>query len=58
VVGLVLARFSKESAARYLRQRGVSPEDDPYAGLHIKDPDGINVQIFYQRRLAEAQPRQ
>src|SRR5215813_11828527 len=44
-------RFSKESATRYLRQRGANVEDDPYAGLHIKDPDGINVQIFYQRRL-------
>src|SRR5437588_4519881 len=44
-------RFSKEAAARYVRQRGASPEDDPYAGLHIKDPDEINVQIFYQRRL-------
>ena len=44
-------RFSKEAAVRYVRQRGASPEDDPYAGLHIKDPDGINVQIFYQRRL-------
>jgi glyoxylase I family protein len=41
--------FSKESAARYLTQRGVTPLDDPYAGLHVKDPDGINVQIFYQR---------
>ena len=50
-------RFSKESAARYLRQHGASPEDDPYAGLHIKDPDGINVQIFNQRRLAESQSR-
>ena len=49
-------RFSKDSAARYVRQRGASPEDDPYAGLHVKDPDGINVQIFYQRRL-EAQSR-
>src|SRR5881397_4426688 len=44
-------RFSKEAAARYVKQRGATPEDDPYAGLHIKDPDGINVQIFYQRRL-------
>ena len=44
-------RFNKEAAVRYVRQRGASPEDDPYAGLHIKDPDGINVQIFYQRRL-------
>jgi catechol 2,3-dioxygenase-like lactoylglutathione lyase family enzyme len=42
-------QFSKESAARYLRQRGAVPLDDPYAGLHVKDPDGINVQIFYQR---------
>ena len=50
-------RFNKESAARYVRQRGASPEDDPYAGLHIKDPDGINVQIFSQRRLAETQSR-
>jgi catechol 2,3-dioxygenase-like lactoylglutathione lyase family enzyme len=50
--------FSKEAAARYLRQHGATPEDDPYAGLHVKDPDGINVQIFYQRRLTgEGQSR-
>ena len=42
-------RFTKESAARYLKERNGTPEDDPYAGLHIKDPDGINVQIFSQR---------
>jgi catechol 2,3-dioxygenase-like lactoylglutathione lyase family enzyme len=41
--------FSKEAAARYLKERNGTPEDDPYAGLHIKDPDGINVQIFDQR---------
>jgi catechol 2,3-dioxygenase-like lactoylglutathione lyase family enzyme len=40
---------SRESAARYVTQRGARPEDDPYAGLHVKDPDGINVQIFSQR---------
>jgi catechol 2,3-dioxygenase-like lactoylglutathione lyase family enzyme len=44
-----IPQFSKESAARYVRQRGAVPLDDPYAGLHVKDPDGINVQIFYQR---------
>jgi catechol 2,3-dioxygenase-like lactoylglutathione lyase family enzyme len=44
-----IPQFSKESAARYLQQRGAIPLDDPYAGLHVKDPDGINVQIFYQR---------
>src|SRR5215471_4296372 len=44
-----IPRFSKESAARYLTQHGASPLDDPYAGLHVKDPDGVNVQIFNQR---------
>jgi catechol 2,3-dioxygenase-like lactoylglutathione lyase family enzyme len=42
-------RFTKESAARYVMRRGATPLDDPYAGLHVKDPDGINVQIFGQR---------
>jgi catechol 2,3-dioxygenase-like lactoylglutathione lyase family enzyme len=42
-------RFSKASAARYVTQRGATALDDPYAGLHVKDPDGINVQIFNQR---------
>jgi catechol 2,3-dioxygenase-like lactoylglutathione lyase family enzyme len=42
-------RFTKESAARYLTQHGARPEDDPYAGLHVKDPDGINVQISLSR---------
>jgi catechol 2,3-dioxygenase-like lactoylglutathione lyase family enzyme len=41
--------FTKESAAHYLTQRGMTPLDDPYAGLHVKDPDGVNVQIFGQR---------
>jgi glyoxylase I family protein len=38
-------RFNRESAARYLTQRGANPLEGDYAGLHIKDPDGINVQI-------------
>ena len=42
-------RYSRESAGRYLTQRGARPENDPYAGLHVKDPDGINVQISLQR---------
>jgi glyoxylase I family protein len=41
-----IPRFSKDTAARYLTQRGATPFNDPYAGLHAKDPDGINVQIF------------
>ena len=42
-------RFTKEAAARYVTQRGARPEDDPYAGLHVKDPDGINVQMSLRR---------
>jgi catechol 2,3-dioxygenase-like lactoylglutathione lyase family enzyme len=38
-------RFTKEAATRYLTARGQRPDDDPYHGLHIKDPDGIHVQI-------------
>ena len=44
-----IPRFTKESAARYLTNGGMSPLDDPYAGLHVKDPDGVSVQIFGQR---------
>ncbi len=40
-----IPRFSRESAARYLTQRGATPLQGDYAGLHVKDPDGINVQI-------------
>ncbi len=42
-------RFTKESAARYVTQHGARVEDDPYAGLHVTDPDGVNVQIFSQK---------
>ncbi len=38
-------RLSRESATRYLIQRGATPLQGDYAGLHVKDPDGINVQI-------------
>jgi glyoxylase I family protein len=41
--------FTKEAAARYLTAHGAAPLDDPYAGLHVKDPDGVNVQISNQR---------
>jgi hypothetical protein len=40
-----IPRFSRESVARYLMQRGAIPLEGDYAGLHVKDPDGINVQI-------------
>jgi catechol 2,3-dioxygenase-like lactoylglutathione lyase family enzyme len=40
-----IPRFSRESAGRYLTQRGATPLEGDYAGLHVKDPDGVNVQI-------------
>src|SRR5205814_9021274 len=30
--------FNRDSVVRDLRQRGAAPENDPFAGLHIKDP--------------------
>ena len=42
-------RFTKEAAARYLTQRGATVGDDPYHGLHTRDPDGIYVQVSLQR---------
>jgi catechol 2,3-dioxygenase-like lactoylglutathione lyase family enzyme len=38
-------KFDKQSATRELRQRGATPEENIDAGFHIKDPQGIGVQI-------------
>src|SRR5882762_3488941 len=40
-----IARFNAQSGARYFAQRGATPLQGDYAGFHIKDPDGINVQV-------------
>ena len=40
-----IPRFNGELGARYFAQRGAAPLQGDYAGFHIKDPDGINVQI-------------
>jgi catechol 2,3-dioxygenase-like lactoylglutathione lyase family enzyme len=37
--------FNKESVTRALKARGATPEDNLDAGFHIKDPEGISVQI-------------
>ena len=42
-------RFTKEAAARYFAQRGLPTGDDPYHGLHVRDPDGNYVQVSLQR---------
>ncbi|PYS32788.1 MAG: hypothetical protein DMG14_33550 [Acidobacteria bacterium] len=38
-------KFNKESVTQQLKQRGVTPEENLDAGFHIKDPEGIAVQI-------------
>jgi|SRR5271154_178209 len=37
--------FNKESVTRILKERGITPEENLDAGFHIKDPEGMNVQI-------------
>jgi glyoxylase I family protein len=43
-----IPRFTRESINSYLVQRGATPLQGDLAGLHIKDPDGVNVQISSQ----------
>lgn len=38
-------KFNKESVTRELKERGANPEENLDAGFHIKDPEGIGVQI-------------
>ncbi len=38
-------KFNKEAVTRELKERGVTPENNLDAGFHIKDPEGISVQI-------------
>ena len=42
-------RFTKEAATRCFAQRGLQTGDDPYHGLHVRDPDGNYVQVSLQR---------
>ncbi len=37
--------FNRDSVTRYLKEHGATPEDNLDAGFHIKDPEGIAVQI-------------
>jgi hypothetical protein len=29
----------------YLNQQGATILNDPFAGFHVKDPDGVNIQF-------------
>ena len=38
-------RFDREAVTRILKQHGLTPEENLDAGFHVKDPEGIRVQI-------------
>jgi catechol 2,3-dioxygenase-like lactoylglutathione lyase family enzyme len=38
-------RFNKESVTRDLKEMGLTPNENLEFGFHVKDPDGVNVQI-------------
>jgi catechol 2,3-dioxygenase-like lactoylglutathione lyase family enzyme len=40
-----IENFNKELVARELKERGANPEENLDAGFHIRDPQGIGVQI-------------
>ena len=37
--------FNKEAVTRQLKERGANPQENLDAGFHIKDPEGIGVQL-------------
>jgi len=43
-----IPKFNKDVAVRYLKERGVTPLEGNFAGFHVKDPDGVRVQISAQ----------
>jgi catechol 2,3-dioxygenase-like lactoylglutathione lyase family enzyme len=40
-----IEKFNREAVTKELRDRGANPENNLDAGFHIKDPEGISVQI-------------
>ena len=37
--------FNRDAVTRQLKEMGITPEENLDAGFHIKDPEGMNVQI-------------
>ncbi len=38
-------KFNRDAVTQALKARGVTPEDNLDAGFHVKDPEGMSVQI-------------
>jgi catechol 2,3-dioxygenase-like lactoylglutathione lyase family enzyme len=42
---IAVANFQKDAVTQALTRRGLTPQENIQFGFHIKDPDGVNVQI-------------
>ena len=37
--------FNRDAMTTYLAQHNAPTSNDPFAGFHVKDPDGVNIQF-------------
>ena len=42
---IAVDHFNKEAVTEVLKSRGLTPQENIQFGFHVKDPDGVNVQI-------------
>jgi catechol 2,3-dioxygenase-like lactoylglutathione lyase family enzyme len=44
--GVSVENFNKEAVTQVLTQRGLTPQENWQYGFHVKDPDGVVVQML------------
>ena len=42
---IAVANFNKEAVTQQLKQHGLTPQENVQYGFHVKDPDGMIVQV-------------
>jgi catechol 2,3-dioxygenase-like lactoylglutathione lyase family enzyme len=42
---IAVESFNRDAVTKELGQRGLTPQENVQFGFHVKDPDGVNVQI-------------
>lgn len=45
-IAIGVENFNRDAVTKTLKARGITTEENLDAGFHIKDPEGINVQIM------------
>ena len=40
-----MTAFNRDAVVAFLKERGHTTANNPFQGLHIKDPDGVNIQF-------------